>query len=245
MTEPKVPSKVVEMDQLASCFKNGMTLMCGGFGGVGAPPTLVNFILDLGVRDIELISNDVGFPWIGPGKLITEKRIKKLIASHIGSNPEAGKQMHDGELEVVFYPQGTLAEKIRAGGMGLGGILVDVGLGTLVEKGKQKVNVEDKEYMIEPALTADVSIVFAKEADIYGNLTFDKSARNTNPLVATAGDITIVEAERIVGAGELDPECIVTPGAFVDYVVPSKGVDWEWVWELRRADGSPNVPHKK
>ncbi|WP_221564728.1 CoA transferase subunit A [Alkalihalobacillus sp. TS-13] len=242
---PNIPSKVTKMEDLAEHFKDGMTLMCGGFGGVGAPPSLVNFILDLGIKDIELISNDVGFPWIGPGKLITEKRVRRIVVSHIGSNPEAGKQMHDGELDVQFYPQGTLAEKIRAGGMGLGGILVDVGLGTLVEKGKQKVTVDDREYMIEPSLTADVSIVFAKEADVYGNLTYDKSARNTNPHVATAGNITIVEAERIVEAGELDPECIVTPGAFVDYVVPSKGVDWQWVWELKRADGSPNVPHKK
>ncbi|MGP4079686.1 CoA transferase subunit A [Pseudalkalibacillus sp. R45] len=242
---PNIPSKVTKMEDLAGHFKDGMTLMCGGFGGVGAPPSLVNFILDLGIKDIELISNDVGFPWIGPGKLITEKRVRRIVVSHIGSNPEAGKQMHDGDLDVQFYPQGTLAEKIRAGGMGLGGILVDVGLGTLVEKGKQKVTVDDREYMIEPALTADVSIVFAKEADVYGNLTYDKSARNTNPHVATAGNITIVEAEQIVEAGELDPECIVTPGAFVDYVVPSKGVDWQWVWELKRADGSPNVPHKK
>ncbi|WLD95394.1 CoA transferase subunit A [Alkalihalobacillus sp. AL-G] len=222
-----------------------MTLMCGGFGGVGAPPGLINFILDLGTKDINLISNDVGFPWIGPGKLITEKRVKLLIASHIGSNPEAGKQMHNDELEVLFYPQGTLAEKIRAGGMGLGGILVDVGFGTLVEKGKQQVTVDDRPYMIEPALTADVSIVFAKEADRYGNLTFDKSARNTNPHVATAGDITIVEAERIVEIGEIDPECIVTPGVYVDYVVPSKGVDWKWVWELKREGGLPNALHKK
>ncbi|MCF6137270.1 CoA transferase subunit A [Pseudalkalibacillus berkeleyi] len=233
------------MEQVISHFKDDMTLMCGGFGGVGAPPSLVNLILDLGIKNIELISNDVGFPWIGPGKLITDKRVRKLIASHIGSNPEAGKQMHEGTLEVVFYPQGTLAEKIRAGGMGLGGILVDVGLGTLVEKGKQKVNVEEKEYMIEPALIADVSIVYAKQADVYGNLTFDKSARNTNPLVATAGNITIVEAEDIVEAGQLDPECIVTPGAFVDYVVPSKGVDWKWIWELKRADGLLNEPPKK
>ncbi|WP_257350542.1 CoA transferase subunit A [Pseudalkalibacillus decolorationis] len=240
-----IPAKVVSYEQITDHFQNGMTLMCGGFGGVGAPPTLVNLILDLGITDIKLISNDVGFPWIGPGKLITEKRVKSLIASHIGSNPEAGKQMHDGELDVEFYPQGTLAEKIRAGGMGLGGILVDVGLGTRVEKEKQQVTLENRPYMIEPALTADVAIVFAKEADRYGNLTFDKSARNTNPLVATAGDITIVEVERIVETGELDPECIVTPGVFVDYIVPSKGVDWKWVWELKREDVSPNALRKK
>lgn len=215
-----------------------MSLMVGGFGGVGAPPSLVNLILDKGIQDIFLISNDTGFPWIGPGKLITEKRVKKLIASHIGSNPEAGKQMQEGLLEVEFVPQGTLAEKIRAGGMGLGGILVDVGLGTVVEANKEKVFVNKKEYMIETALTADVSIVYAKKADLYGNLIYDKSARNTNPLVATAGQITIAEVEEIVPVGSLDPEEIITPGVFVDYIIQSKGVDWKWVWELKQGKES-------
>lgn len=234
--EPYTPSKVTSIDEIHRHFKDGMTLMCGGFGGVGAPPTLINSVLATGVKDIFLIGNDVGFPWIGPGKLITEKRVTRLIASHIGSNPEAGKQMHNGELKVEFYPQGTLVEKIRAGGMGLGGILVDVGLGTLVEEGKQKVFIQGKEYMAEPALTADVSIVYGKKADPYGNLIYDKSARNTNPLVAMAGKTTIAEVDEIVSFGELDPESIVTPGVFVDYVVQSKGVDWKWVWELKQDD---------
>ncbi len=208
--------------------------MIGGFGGVGAPPTLINAILEKGIKDIHMISNDTGFPWIGPGKLITEKRVSRLIASHIGSNPEAGKQMQAGELEVEFVPQGTLVEKMRAGGMGLGGILVDVGLGTVVEKGKEKVFIAEKEYMIEPSLTADVSIVYAQKADVYGNLIYDKSARNTNPLVAMAGNITIAEVEEIVPAGSLDPECVITPGVYVDYIVQSKGVDWKWVWELNQ-----------
>jgi acetate CoA/acetoacetate CoA-transferase alpha subunit len=234
--EPYTTSKVTSIQEVIHYFNDGMTLMCGGFGGVGAPPTLINAVLDKGVREIFLIGNDVGFPWIGPGKLITEKRVTHLIASHIGSNPEAGKQMHNGELKVEFYPQGTLVEKIRAGGMGLGGILVDVGLGTLVEDGKQKVSIQGKEYMVEPALTANVSIVYAKKADPYGNLIFDKSARNTNPLVAMAGETTIVEADEIVPIGELDPESIVIPGVFVDYVVQSEGVDWKWVWELKQDD---------
>ncbi len=213
---------------------DGMTIMCGGFGGVGSPPTLIDWILDAGISEITLICNDAGFPWIGPGKLVTEKRVSKLIASHIGSNPEAGKQMHNGELEVQFYPQGTLAEKIRAGGMGLGGILVDVGIGTSVEEGKEKVNVNGKEFMIEPALTADLSIVACKQADPYGNLIYDQSARNTNPLIAAAGDITIAEAVELVEVGALNPEEIVTQGVFVDHVVLSKGVNWKWVWELKR-----------
>lgn len=226
--------KIVGIEEVLHLFKDGMTLMCGGFGGVGSPPTLINAIVEKGIKDIFLIGNDVGFPWIGPGKLITEKQVSRLIASHIGSNPEAGKQMSDGELEVTFIPQGTLAEKIRAGGMGLGGILVDVGLGTLVEKNKEKVTIAEKEYMVEPALTADVSIVYAQKADPYGNLIFDKSARNTNPHVAMAGDITIAEVEEIVPLGELDPEAIIVPGVFVNYVVQSKGVDWQWVWELKQ-----------
>ncbi|SFD90641.1 6-acetamido-3-oxohexanoate:acetyl-CoA CoA transferase alpha subunit [Bacillus sp. OV194] len=232
--ETTLKTKLITMEEAAALFYDGMSLMVGGFGGVGAPPCLINAILDQNIKDIFMISNDTGFPWIGPGKLITEKRISRLIASHIGSNPEAGKQMHGGELAVEFIPQGTLAEKIRAGGMGLGGILVDVGLGTVVESGKQKVDINSATYMVEPALTADVSIVFAQKADTYGNLVYDKSARNTNPLVAMAGNITIAEVEEIVPAGELDPECIITPGVFVDYIVQSKGVDWEWVWELKQ-----------
>ncbi|MBY6035912.1 CoA transferase subunit A [Fictibacillus nanhaiensis] len=238
-------NKQISLESASQYFFNGMSLMIGGFGGVGAPPTLVNLILEKNIHDIFLISNDTGFPWIGPGKLITEKRVKKLIASHIGSNPEAGKQMQDGSLDVEFVPQGTLAEKIRAGGMGLGGILVDVGLGTVVEANKQKVQVNQKEYMIETALTADVSIVYAKKADLYGNLVYDKSARNTNPLVATAGQITIAEVEEIVPVGSLNPEEVITPGVFVDYIIQSKGVDWKWVWELKPGTESREGQHSK
>ena len=143
--------------------------------------------------------------------------------------------MNNGELEVEFSPQGTLVERIRAGGMGLGGILTDIGLDNdIVRRGKQTVKIGEKNYLVEPALTADIAIVYAAKADPYGNLIFDKSARNTNPLVATAGQITIVEVEEIVPLGSMDPEKIIVPGAFVDYIIPSKGVDWKWVWEPRR-----------
>ncbi|MFC0188741.1 CoA transferase subunit A [Fictibacillus aquaticus] len=238
-------TKHISIEQAMEHFTDGMSLMIGGFGGVGAPPTLISALLDKGIKDIFLISNDTGFPWIGPGKLITEKRVKKLIASHIGSNPEAGKQMQSGELDVTFVPQGTLAEKIRAGGMGLGGILTDVGLGTVVEDNKEKTVINGLEYMIEPALTADVSIVYAQKADQYGNLVYDKTARNTNPLVAMAGKITIAEVEEIVPNGSLDPECIITPGVYVDYIVQSKGVDWKWVWELKQDTRSQGGQLKK
>ncbi|WDV97321.1 3-oxoacid CoA-transferase subunit A [Brevibacillus parabrevis] len=223
--------KVVTMQEALSHFRDGMTLLAGGFGGVGNPPTLIQGILDLGVRDLTLISNDTAFPHIGIGKLVTEKRVQKVIASHIGSNPNAGAQMTAGELEVEFCPQGILAERVRAGGVGLGGILSDVGIGTIAEKGKQKVVLDGKEFLLETPLTAEVAIVHAKKADRFGNLVYDTSARNFNPLVAMAGDITIVEADEIVEVGELNPEEIVTPGVFVNYIVQSEGVNWQWAWE--------------
>ncbi|WP_421616799.1 3-oxoacid CoA-transferase subunit A [Brevibacillus sp. TJ4] len=223
--------KVISMEEAAAYFHDGMTLLAGGFGGIGNPPGLVQAILAKGVRDITLISNDTAFPTIGIGKLVTEKRVKKVIASHIGSNPNAGAQMTAGELEVEFCPQGILAERVRAGGVGLGGILSDVGIGTIAEKGKQKLVIAGKEYLLETPLTAEVAIVHAKKADRFGNLVYDTSARNFNPLVAMAGDITIVEADEIVEVGELAPEEIVTPGVFVNFIVQSKGVDWKWAWE--------------
>lgn len=224
-------NKIASIEEALEHIADGCTLMYGGFGGVGTPPTLVQGILDKGVKDLTLIGNDTGFPDIGIGRLVTAERAKKVIASHIGSNPNAGKLMTEGKLQVEFSPQGTLAERVRAGGVGLGGIFVDIGIGTIAEEGKEKITIGGKEYLIETALTAEVSIIYAKKADPLGNLVFDKSARNFNPLMAMAGAFTIAEAEEIVPAGELDPECIVTPGIYVDMVIPSKGVDWKWAWE--------------
>ncbi|PYZ94593.1 acyl CoA:acetate/3-ketoacid CoA transferase subunit alpha [Salipaludibacillus keqinensis] len=227
-------NKGISLEELKSYFTSGMSLMVGGFGGVGNPPSLIKMILNMNIEDLTLICNDTGFPEIGVGQLITDKRVSTLYASHIGSNPNAGKQMTDEELIVHFFPQGTLAEKIRAGGVGLGGVLVDAGVGNpFVEKGQQTTTIAGQTYLIEPALTADVSIVYAKKADPYGNLIYDTSARNTNPLVAMAGRITIAEVEEIVPYGEIDPEEVVTSGVFVDYVVRSEGVDWTWAWEKK------------
>ncbi|SFC36904.1 6-acetamido-3-oxohexanoate:acetyl-CoA CoA transferase alpha subunit [Bacillus sp. 491mf] len=223
--------KIKTIQDVMPYFHDEMTLMFGGFGGIGSPPSLIQAILDKGIRDLHLIGNDTGFPDVGIGRLVTNKRVKSLITSHIGSNPNAGRQLNEGRLQIEFSPQGTLAERIRAGGVGLGGVLVDVGMDTIVEEGKRTVEINGKTYLIETALTAEVSIVFAKQADPFGNLVFDKSARNMNPHVAMAGDITIVEAEEIVPLGELDPEEIITPGVFVDYIVPSEGVNWKWAWE--------------
>lgn len=227
--------KVRTLEEALQVITDGCTLMYGGFGGIGTPPTMIEGILQKGIKDLTIIGNDTGFPQIGIGRLITAGRVKKVIASHIGSNPNAGLRMEEGTMEVVFYPQGTLAEKIRAGGVGLGGILVDVGVGTIMEQGKETVSINEKKYLVEPALTADVAIVHAKKADAYGNLVYDKSGRNLNPLVAMAGKFTIAEVDEIVPLGELDPENIVTPGIFVDMVILSRGVTWEWVWEKKPA----------
>ncbi|KML42409.1 MULTISPECIES: CoA transferase subunit A [Bacillaceae] len=225
-------NKIIELDDAMKHFRDGMIIMFGGFGGIGTPPSLIDGILDNGFKDLTLIGNDSGFPHIGIGKVVSQGRAKKMIASHIGSNPVAGQLMTDGKMEVEFSPQGILAERIRAGGVGIPAILSDIGLDNdIVTGNKQTCSVGGKNYLVETALTADVSIVFAKKADPYGNLIFDKSARNTNPLVAMAGDMTIAEVEEIVPLGSLDPDEIITPGVFVNYIVPSKGVNWKWAWE--------------
>lgn len=223
--------KITTIEQMLQFFHDEMTIMVGGFGGVGSPPSLLQGLLESGVKDLHLICNDAGFPDIGIGRMVKNERVKSIITSHIGSNPFAGKLMTEGKLEVEFSPQGTLAERIRAGGMGLGGVLVDVGLDSIVENEKLKVKTKGKQFLVEEALSAEVSIIYAKKADPFGNLVFDKSARNMNPHMAMAGEITIVEAKEIVPLGSLDPEEIITPGVFVDYIIPSEGVNWKWAWE--------------
>nr|WP_307847809.1 CoA transferase subunit A [Metabacillus bambusae] len=231
-TPPKKSiNKVGSIEDSMFRIQDGCTIMFGGFGGIGNPPTVINGILEKGVNDLTLIGNDSGFPDIGIGRLVSQGRASRLIVSHIGSNPVAGQLMMEGKMKVEFSPQGTLAERIRAGGVGLGGILTDIGLDSMVEEGKQKVTVNGREYLLESALTADIAIVYAKKADTFGNLIYETSARNTNPLVAMAGRYTIAEVEEIVEVGELDPEMIVTPGIYVDLVVQSSGVDWKWAWE--------------
>jgi len=224
--------KIISIEQAVSYITNGCSLMVGGFGGVGSPPALLQAIFEKGVGQLTLICNDTAFPHIGVGPLVSQGRVKKAIVSHIGSNPIAGQRLHDGTLEVEFCPQGVLVERIRAGGAGLGGILVDIGVDyEWLANGKQVVEVNGKRFLLELPLIADISLVYAKKADPFGNLIYDKSARNTNPLVAMAGTMTIAEVEEIVPLGELDPEAIVTPGVFVNYIVQSSGVNWKWIWE--------------
>lgn len=226
--------KMISLEAALNYFFDGMTLMFGGFGGIGSPPSLIEGILDKEIKNLTLIGNDTGFPDIGIGKLVSNGRVKKVIASHIGSNPIAGQLMTAGKLEVEFSPQGILAERIRAGGVGIGGILSDIGLDNkIVTTNKKVLEINGQQYIVEPALSADVSIIYAKKADPFGNLVYDKSARNTNPLVAMAGKITIAEVEEFVPLGSLNPEEIVTPGIFVSKMVQTKGVNWKWAWERK------------
>ena len=213
--------KVVEWNEVSLLFRNGMSVMFGGFMGVGTPEGLVAAILEAGVTDLTLIGNDTALPDTGVGPLIAQRRVKRLIASHIGTNPQTGKQMIAGELDVELVPQGTLAERIRCGGAGLGGVLTPTGIGTPVQDGKTVINAGGRDYLLELPLRADVAIIKAQRADRLGNLIYHRSARNFNPLIALAADLVIVEADEIVDVGMIDPDHVVTPGALVDLLVAS------------------------
>lgn len=212
-------NKIKDINEAVEYIKDGMTLMIGGFMAVGTPEILIDAILEKGIKDLTIIANDTGFVDKGIGKLIINKRVKKVIASHIGLNPETGRQMNNKELIVDLIPQGTLIEQIRCGGAGIGGFLTETGLGTIVEEGKQKMNLENKEYLLELPLRADIALIRGSVVDKVGNVFYNGSTRNFNPLIATAADLVIVGAEKIVEVGELDPNYIMTPGIFVDYIV--------------------------
>ena len=212
-------AKIISAAEAAAKVKDGMTVMVGGFLGCGTPQTLVDQVLANGTKDLTLVCNDTAFPDSGVGKLVVSRQFKKVIVSHIGTNPETGRQMNAGELAVDLVPQGTLAERIRSAGFGLGGILTPTGVGTPVEAGKQKLTIDGKDYLLELPIKADVALVKAYKADKAGNLVFRKAARNFNPLMATAAKVVIVEAQNIVEIGEIDPDEVMTPGIFVNYLV--------------------------
>lgn len=212
-------NKVVDIEQFTNKIKDGMTIMIGGFLGNGTPETLIDAIVEKGVKNLTIIANDTAFVDKGIGKLIVNKQVKKVITSHIGTNKETGRQLNAGELDVVLVPQGTLAEQVRAGGAGLGGILTPTGLGTIVEENKQKIVVDGKEYLLETPIRADVALIAGSKVDKSGNAYHTKSTRNFNPLMATAADLVVVEAEKVVEIGEIDPDVVMTLGIFVDFVV--------------------------
>lgn len=211
--------KVLSFKDAVELIHEGSILMIGGFLGCGTPDMLIDELIASGKGEFTVIANDTAFPDKGIGKLIVERRVKKVIASHIGTNPETQRQMIEKELEVELVPQGTLAERVRAGGVGLGGILTPTGVGTVVEDGKQKIVIADKEYLLELPLRADYALLKAKRADYYGNLQFSLTARNFNPLMAMAAEKVIVEVEEIVPVGSIPPDSVHIPGVLVDYVV--------------------------
>jgi 3-oxoacid CoA-transferase subunit A len=200
-------------------LKDGMTLMAGGFGLCGIPENLIAAVRELGAKNLTIISNNAGVDDFGLGLLLQTKQIKKMVSSYVGENDVFEKQFLSGELEVELTPQGTLAEKIRAGGAGIPAFYTPTGYGTLVAEGKETRQFGNKWYVLEESLTADISLVKAYKADLSGNLIYRKTARNFNPMMATAGHITIAEVEEIVEIGDLDPECIHTPGIYVDMII--------------------------
>jgi 3-oxoacid CoA-transferase subunit A len=212
-------------DALAGVARDGITIMSGGFGLCGIPENLILALRDSGVKGLTVISNNAGVDDFGLGLLLKTRQIKKMISSYVGENKEFERQFLAKELELEFNPQGTLAERIRAGGAGIYGFYTRTGAGTLVAEGKESRVVNGETFILETGLTADLSIVKAWKGDTEGNLIYRKTARNFNPMMATAGKVTIAEVEELVEAGALDPDQIHTPGIFVQRIV--KGARYE------------------
>ncbi len=211
--------KTIPLHESVDMIPDGATLMIGGFAGCGTPEPLMDELVRQGKRELVVIANDAGRPGAGIGKLVRAKLVRRLIASHIGLNPETQQQMIAGELEVELVPQGTLIERIRAGGAGLGGVLTQTGLGTVTEAGKQKISAGGRDYLLETSLRADYALVHAFVSDYLGNLAYALTARNFNPVIATAADTVIVHALHIVPVGVIAPDQVVTPAPLVDYVI--------------------------
>jgi 3-oxoacid CoA-transferase subunit A len=222
----QVSSKKVYADAasaLRGVVKDGMTLMCGGFGVCGIPENLIGALHDSGARELTVISNNAGLDGVGLGLLLQAHQIRKMISSYVGENKEFERQYLAGEIEIEFNPQGTLAERIRAGGAGIYAFFTKVGAGTLVAEGKETRLVDGETYVLEKGLLADVSLVKAWKGDTEGNLVYRKTARNFNPNMATAARVTVAEVEELVEPGVLDADCIHTPGIFVQRILQGRG----------------------
>lgn len=211
--------KAATTEQVESLLHDGMTIMIGGFMATGAPERLIDLLIKKDIKNIILISTDTGSPGRGSSRLIAEKRVKKLYASHIGTNPETGKQMNEGTLEVELVPQGTLAERIRSAGAGLGGVLTPTGLGTIVAENKRVIEIDGKQYLLEMPLKADLALIRGSKVDRRGNVFYSKTTQNFNPLMATAAETVVVEPEQIVELGDIEPEAVHTPSLYVDYIL--------------------------
>jgi acetate CoA/acetoacetate CoA-transferase alpha subunit len=209
----------ISPDRAAALIPDGSSLLIGGFMGVGSPHRLIDALVRRGAKDLTIIANDTAFPDKGIGKLVAAGAIRKVVASHIGLNPETQAKMIAGEIEVELSPQGTLIERIRSGGMGLGGVLTPTGLGTLVEKGKQVIEVDGKPFLLEKPIRADFALIAASKADYYGNLEYSLTAQNFNLISALAGDVVIAEPQTIVPVGVIPPDAVRTPGVLVTHLL--------------------------
>lgn len=209
-------------DALEGLTFDGMTIMAGGFGLCGIPENLITALRDSGAKDLTVISNNAGVDDFGLGFLLQTRQIKKMISSYVGENKTFETQYLSGELDLEFNPQGTLAERIRAGGAGIPGFYTKTGVGTLIAEGKEEKEFGGESYIMETGLVADLSLIKAWKGDAEGNLMFRKTARNFNPMMATAGTVTVVEVEELVKVGELDPDCIHTPGIYIQRIIKAK-----------------------
>ena len=207
------------LDQAVDMIPDGASVMVGGFMGVGTPERMIDEIVRQGKKELTVIANDTASPNVGVGKLVRAQLLRKAIVSHIGLNPETQQQMMSGALEVELVPQGTLIERIRAAGFGLGGILTPTGVGTLAEQGKRQIELDGKIYLLETALAADFALVHAFLADYLGNLAYALTARNFNPVIAMAGKTVISDADHIVPVGVIAPDHVITPAPVVDYLI--------------------------
>lgn len=211
--------KSILLEKAVAMIPDGASLMIGGFMGVGTPEPLMDELVRQGKRGLTVIANDTAMPGVGIGKLIHAGCVSKVVASHIGLNPETQQKMIAGEIEVELVPQGSLAERVRAGGHGLGGILTPTGVGTLAAEGKRVIEVDGKSFLLELPITADFALINAKDADYTGNLAYALTARNFNPLMAMAARCVIVRAENIVPVGVIPPDHVMTPAPVVDYII--------------------------
>lgn len=214
-------NKIISTEQALAEIQSGMTLMVGGFLSNGSPLKIMELLSKSAVKDLVLICNDTAYPDKAHGKLIANGQVRKVITSHIGTNPATIDQMNAGTLEVEFVPQGTLAERIRVAGAGLGGVLTPTGLGTLVENGKEKITIDGKDFLLERPLYADVALIGASMGDKSGNLIYKGTAQNMNPLMATAAAKVIAEVGELFETGAFAPETVHTPCIFVDFIYPN------------------------
>ncbi len=208
---------IINNEKFKNLLKDSMIVMVGGFLTNGTPEGLIDLVLEANVKDLTIICNDGGYPDKGVGKLIANNQVKKLITSHIGTNPLVGSLMQENKIEVELVPQGTLVERIRAYGAGLGGVLTPTGLDTMVQEGKQVIKLKERKYILEEALGADLALIGGAIADNYGNLKYNKTMRNFNPIMAMAAKIVICEPKEIID--EINPENVITPHPFIDYLL--------------------------